>query len=159
MCDTHPPRWAMQLVPAGGGPSASTPALQAASQGPAPTQLSRCAPPAVPPALPGTQHHHGTDTRLPASQRLFSSRQSKSGDSKEGLKLQEVPPSSWTTLKPAWSFNKLGSFLNNSHSSQLEVLRRTCIQSCPSVSAAGPTVALPSPPASSKPDVRHHRGA
>jgi len=91
-----------------------------------------------------------------ASRRLFLSHQSRTGDSTEGLKLQEVPSSSWTTRKPARFFNKPGSFLNNPRSSWLEVLRSTCIRPCPFVSAVGPTAALPSPSGTSSPDVRHH---
>lgn len=91
--------------------------------------------PSVPPALPGTQHALTHTLRI-------SSHHSRSGDIKDGLKLQEFPPSSWTMLRPAWYFNNLVYFFNNPHGSELRILRKTFIQCCPSTSAGGPA-ALP----------------
>lgn len=142
----HAPRscWLRTLHLFSGPPSGITP-----------TQFWRYTPPAVPPALPGTQHPLAHMYVPPSG----PSRPTKagSGDIKDGLKLQEFPSSTWATLRPAWYFNNLASFLNNPHSPQLKVLRNRYIQCCPSVSAGGP-VALPSPSAPSNPDVRHHPG-
>lgn len=102
----------MPLVPAGSGHFTSSQALQVVSWEITATQFWGCTPQLslLPFLAPSTPSH----TRI-CLQWPFSSHHSRKGDTKDGLKLQELPSSSWTVLRPEWYFNNLVSFWKDPH--------------------------------------------